>query len=105
MLKVNYIASGSVSVRRSAIEKINMFDERFWIGEDYNCWLNIALLGKAKHYNNIKYIHDILYLYRYDPLGNSLTNRKDIQEKHIDNLKIIKKEITEKLELYSIEEK
>lgn len=62
------------------------FDERFWIGEDYNCWLRCVEDYRAK------YLHKVLYYYSRISDGSSLTMRKDIQEKHLDNLRIIKSE-------------
>lgn len=86
LMQQNFVASGSVSVRRNVIEDIGGFDERFWIAEDYDCWLKIS----EKY--DIKYIHKVLYYYSVIPKGNSLTQREDIQKDHINNIKIIKKE-------------
>lgn len=91
LLRNNIVACGSVSVRRNIIEQV-MFDERFWIAEDYKCWLEISLIS------DIKYIHKVMYFYSVIPKSKkSLTQRDDIQKQHNNNLKIIKSEITEKL--------
>jgi GT2 family glycosyltransferase len=86
LLIVNYVASGSVTVRRDILEEVGGFDERFWIAEDYNTWLRISEVSK------ICYLHRVLYYYRIIPGGNSLTQRSDIQKNHHKNLEIIKKE-------------
>lgn len=87
LMKQNFIASGSVSVKRDVVNDVGCFDERFWIAEDYDCWLKIS----EKY--EIKYIHKILYYYSWITAQNSsLTKRSDIQKNHEENLKIIKKE-------------
>lgn len=87
LMRQNFVASGSVSVRRNIIESVGGFDERFWIAEDYHCWLKISKVSE------IKYVHKILYYYSIIKNNNSLTQRKDIQKKHLENLKIIKGEM------------
>lgn len=91
MMKNNLVSTGSVMIRRDVIEKVGMFDERFWIAEDYSCWVRVV-----EEYR-IKYIHKVLYLYRQLPSGGSLTQRTDIQKDHIKNLEIIKKESEERM--------
>ncbi len=86
LMRQNLVASGSVTVSRKVIEEIELFDERFWIAEDYACWLKIS----EKY--SIKYLSQVLYYYRIQPGGNSLTQRSDIQKDHLKNLEIIKKE-------------
>lgn len=87
MMRQNFVASGSTTVRRDVIEKIGGFDERFWIAEDYQCWLRIS-----EEYE-VKYIHNVLYHYSWiNKSGSSLTKRSDIQKDHDKNLKIIKEE-------------
>ena len=92
LMRQNLVASGSTTVRRDVIEKIGGFDERFWIGEDYACWLKIS-----ESYS-IKYIPKVLYYYSWISAPNSsLTKRADIQSKHDENLKIIKSESLERV--------
>lgn len=86
LMRQNFVASGSVTVRRSVIDDVGLFDERFWIAEDYNLWLRIS----EKY--PIKYIHKVLYYYSVMPGSQSLTQRNDIQKNHIENIKIIKSE-------------
>lgn len=91
LMERNWIASGSVTIKRKVFEEIGGFDERFWICEDYDYWLRIS----EKY--SIKYINRVLYLYSVCPGNNSLTQRKDIQTKHLENIKIIKKESEQRI--------
>lgn len=84
LLKQNYVASGSTTIKRDVLDDIGYFDEKLWIAEDYDFWLRIS----EKY--DIKYIHKILYYYRIMPGSNSLTQRPDIQEKHANNLALIR---------------
>jgi glycosyltransferase involved in cell wall biosynthesis len=86
LMKQNFVASGSVTVRRDVINDIGNFNEKYWIAEDYDLWLRIS----EKY--PIKYIHKVLYYYHIVPNGNSLTQRSEIQKNHIDNLNKIKNE-------------
>jgi len=84
MMKQNFVASGSTTFRRSAAEGVGLFNEKYWISEDYEMWTKLS----EKH--KIKYIHKILYYYSVIPKGDSLTNRPDIQERHTDNIEEIR---------------
>lgn len=86
LMRQNFVASGSVTVRRKIIEQVNCFDDRFWIAEDYDCWIKIAEISE------IKYINKVLYYYSVCPGSNSLTQQAEIQKHHLENLKIIKSE-------------
>jgi GT2 family glycosyltransferase len=86
LMHINYVASGSTTVKRATLDKVGLFDERYWIAEDYDMWLRIA-----EQYP-IKYIHKVLYYYRIIPGGKSLTQREDIQKRHIKNIDQIKKD-------------
>jgi glycosyltransferase involved in cell wall biosynthesis len=55
--KVNYVASGSVTVRRSVLNDIGLFNESYKVAEDYDLWVRIS-----KKYK-IFYIDRVLYLY------------------------------------------
>lgn len=94
LMKINYVASGSVTVKRSVFENIGLFDESLWIAEDYDGWIRLAEGHK------INYIHEVLYYYRIIPGGDSLTQRDDIQKNHIDNLNKIKKASLDRLKLH-----
>ena len=91
LMRKNFVASGSVTVRKEVIEDVGLFDERFWIAEDADLWIKIS----EKY--NIKYINKVLYYYSVIPNGSSLTQRSDIQAKHMENLKIIKAESRERM--------
>jgi glycosyltransferase involved in cell wall biosynthesis len=84
LLKQNFVASGSTTIKRDVINTVGLFNENFWIAEDYDYWLRIS-----ENYK-VKYIHNVLYHYRINPGSNSLTQSKDIQKKHINNLSIIR---------------
>lgn len=89
LMRINYVASGSTTIRRNVLKEIrgpDGFDERYWIAEDYDLWVRISEKYK------IKYIHDVLYHYRVIPGGDSLTQRHNIQDKHIANIEQIKRE-------------
>jgi len=91
LMRQNFVASGSVTVRKDALIDVGGFEDRFMIGEDYATWLKIA----EKY--DIKYIHKVLYYYSVCPNNGSLTQRSDIQVKHMSNLKLIKKESMERM--------
>ena len=46
LLKVNYVASGSVTMRRDVAERAGLFDERFRVCEDYALWLSVSKFAK-----------------------------------------------------------
>jgi len=71
MMRQNFVASGSTTVRRDVLEDVGLFDESLWISEDYDLWLRIA----EKY--SIKYIHRVLYYYSVIKNGGSLTNSQD----------------------------
>ena len=86
LMKNNYVASGSTTVKRSVVDDVGLFNEDFWIAEDYDMWVRVS----EKY--PIKYIHKTLYYYRVVSGGGSLTQRDDIQKNHIDNILKIKRE-------------
>jgi len=91
LMRQNFIASGSVTVKRSVFDDVGLFDETLWIAEDYDMWVRIS----EKH--NIEYLHKILYYYSVIPEGNSLTQRSDIQTDHILNIRKIKQASRERV--------
>jgi glycosyltransferase involved in cell wall biosynthesis len=95
LMRQNFVASGSTTFRRSLIERIGGFDERFWISEDYACWVRLSEIC------NIKYIHEVLYYYSVSPGNSSLTQRSDIQKDHDKNIKIIRRESRERIKCLS----
>jgi glycosyltransferase involved in cell wall biosynthesis len=95
LMRQNFVASGSTTFRRSLIERIGGFDERFWISEDYACWVRLSEIC------NIKYIHKVLYYYSVSPGNSSLTQRSDIQKDHDKNIKIIRRESRERIKCLS----
>jgi|7_EtaG_2_1085326.scaffolds.fasta_scaffold00090_18 glycosyltransferase involved in cell wall biosynthesis len=84
LMKQNYVASGSTTIKRSVLEDVGLFNENYWISEDYDMWLRIS----EKY--PIEYIHEVLYYYSVIPSGNSLTQRNDIQKDHIKNINKIR---------------
>jgi glycosyltransferase involved in cell wall biosynthesis len=99
LMKVNLVASGSVTVKRKVIDGVGNFDERFWIAEDYNTWLKIS------ESHRIKYIHKVLYYYSVCPGNKSLTQRDDVQKDHLKNVFLIKKESQERVNVKSAQER
>lgn len=93
LMRQNLVASGSVTIKRKVIEEVGLFDERFWIAEDYNCWLKVS-----ENYP-IKYIHEVLYHYSWiNKPNSSLTKMAEIQKNHQLNLSIIRKESRVRME-------
>lgn len=95
LLKVNYIALGSVTIRRSSFERVMryrgyFFDERFNIAEDYSAWLALAEIGKLKSKESIKYIHKEMYTYRVNTGSNSLYAKN--KHKELQIISMIKQE-------------
>jgi len=87
MMRQNFVASCSTTIRRDVMEELGGFNEEYWISEDYDMWTRIS----EKY--PIHYIHEVLYHYswiRED--GSSLTKRADIQAKHDFNIAKIRAE-------------
>ena len=91
LMRQNYVASGSVTLRRDVFYDVGRFNEDYWIAEDYDLWLRVS----EKY--DIGYIHEPLYHYFIDPGSNSLTSRADIQKDHLLNLDKIKKASLERI--------
>jgi GT2 family glycosyltransferase len=91
LMRQNFIASGSVTVRRSVFDDVGLFDETLWIAEDYDMWMRIS----EKY--DIEYLHKILYYYSVVPEGNSLTQQSGLQADHILNIKKIKQASRERV--------
>ena len=86
LMRINYVASGSTTFKRSVVNDVGLFNEKYWISEDYDMWVRIS----EKY--PIKYIHKILYYYRITPGNDSLTQRVDIQKNHTANISEIKRD-------------
>ena len=86
LMRINYVASGSTTFKRSVVDDVGLFNEKYWISEDYDMWVRIS----EKY--SIKYIHKVLYYYRIIPGNDSLTQRGDIQKNHDNNIAEIRKE-------------
>ena len=85
LIKNNYVASGSVTLRRDALEDVGLFDENFLLAEDYDLWLRIS-----ESYQ-IDYLHEPLYLYSRNTIEKtSLTSRPENLPILIDNVNKIK---------------
>lgn len=95
LMKQNFVASGSTTFRRSVAEDIGLFNEKYWISEDYEYWTRISEAYK------IKYLHNVLYYYSVVPKGNSLTNRDDIQKDHTNNIEEIRAASRERMKARS----
>ena len=93
LMRQNFVASGSVTVKKEVFDKVGLFNEEYWIAEDYDMWIRIAEEFK------IEYVNDILYYYSVVPGGTSLTQRSDIQKKHDINIDKIKKSSRKRLGL------
>ena len=99
LMRRNFIASGSTTIKRSVLNDVGLFSEKYWIGEDYDMWIRIA-----EQYP-IEYIHQILYYYSVIPRGDSLTQQKDRREEHIENIAEIKQASRDRLGIKVINDK
>ncbi|MAG40254.1 hypothetical protein CMI41_04785 [Candidatus Pacearchaeota archaeon] len=99
LMKRNFVASGSTTIKRSVLDDVGLFNEKYWIAEDYDMWIRIA----EKY--PIEYIHQILYYYSVIPRGGSLTQQKDKKEEHIQNIAEIKQASRDRLGIKVINDK
>lgn len=87
MIKNNYVACGSVMLKRSILNDIGLFNEEYLVAEDYDLWLRVVEKYK------INYIHDPLYLYNRNTVNkDSLTSNPDNLQLLIKNVEKIKEE-------------
>lgn len=91
LMRQNFVASGSTTVRRSVLDEVGLFDESLWISEDYDLWVRISEKYK------IEYIHDILYYYSVFPSMGSLTNKPESSEVGRKNNLLIRKRSIERM--------
>lgn len=91
MMRQNFVASGSTTIRREVLESVDLFDEDLWISEDYDCWIKIS------EENKIEYIHMPLYKYSVIPGGDSLTNSSNILKDQDSNIKKIRNKSKERI--------
>ena len=84
LMRRNWVASGSVTVKRSVLDEVGVFDESLRVCEDYDLWLRISEKYK------IKYIHDVLYYYSVVPSGSSLTQGSKSAVEMAGNEKMIR---------------
>ena len=84
LMRQNFVASGSTTIRRDVFEKVGLFDELYRISEDYDMWVRIAESFR------IKYIHNVLYYYSVIPSEGSLTNMADSKATGERNSKLIR---------------
>lgn len=92
LIKKNYVASGSVTIRREILDKIGLFNEEYRLAEDYDLWLRISEKYK------ISYIHNPLYLYHRDTINKkSLTSNPKNLELLLSNIEKIKKSSLERV--------
>lgn len=83
LMRQNFVASGSTTVRKDVFERVGLFNEDYWVAEDYDMWVRISEEYK------IEYIHQVLYYYSVIKRGTSLTqNGSRSIEQHINILKI-----------------
>lgn len=87
LLKQNYVASGSVMIKRSIFEKLGGFNEEYRLAEDYDLWVRLS-----ERYS-IKYVHKPLYLYSRNLYGDkTLTTNPDNLKILLSNIDKIKKD-------------
>jgi glycosyltransferase involved in cell wall biosynthesis len=85
MIMNNFVACGSVTIRRSVLEDVGGFNPEYLVAEDYDLWLRVVEKYK------INYIHNPLYLYHRDTINkNSLTSNPknlDLLLKNVEKIK------------------
>lgn len=87
MIKNNYVASGSVMIKRSVLDDVGLFNPEYLVAEDYDLWLRVVEKYK------INYIHNPLYLYHRDTINkNSLTSNPNNLSLLLNNVEKIKQE-------------
>jgi glycosyltransferase involved in cell wall biosynthesis len=91
LMRVNFVASGSVTIKRDVFQSIGGFNEKYWIAEDYDCWIRTIEVAP------IKYIHKVLYYYRVNTNGKSLTQREDAKIQETKNILEIKESSRKRL--------
>jgi len=97
MIKVNYVASGSVMLRRAVLDDVGLFNEDYILAEDYDLWVRIVEKYK------ISYIHDPLYLYSRDTINKkSLTSNPKNLPILLDNINKIKEESSNRMKKWTI---
>ena len=83
LMRQNFVASGSTTVRKEVFDKVGLFNEGYWIAEDYDMWVRIS-----EEYE-IEYIHEVLYYYSVIKRGGPLTQDGSRSiEQHINILKL-----------------
>lgn len=94
MIRNNYVACGSVMLRRSILDNIGYFNENYLVAEDYDLWLRIVEKYK------IDYIHEPLYLYNRDTINkNSLTSNPKNLDLLLKNVEKIKEESRKRINI------
>jgi len=87
MINNNFVASGSVMIKRDILNTIGLFNEEYLLAEDYDLWLRIVEKYK------INYIHDPLYLYHRDTINKvSLTSNPKNLSLLLNNVEKIKQD-------------
>lgn len=81
-LMIHNIITGGGSnslIRRECFERVGLFDENLWIGEDWNLWLRIA-----KQYE-VRFVEEPLIKYRIhgNNLHKDLTKAEDSMKKNV----------------------
>ena len=67
MLRHNHVHGGTLMYRRDVFEKVGMFNETLWTGEEYE--FNLRCLANGL---KCKYVDDVLYYYRYHSRQKSI---------------------------------
>ena len=65
LLLGNFVGTSSVAIRKTAIEKVGMFDQKLRYSEDYDLWIRLALAGRYMIVNKV------LHFYRNHDTGLS----------------------------------
>lgn len=75
------LSGPTVMFRKSAIDAVGGFNEEAWPAEDYDCWTRLAIINPETKFHLLP---DVLYLYRENSQGISLTNKMKQIKKTIE---------------------
>ncbi len=89
----NYLG-GCFMYRKTAANKIGIYNEKMFLVEDYDYWIRMALYGK------IDVVHKPLYLYRVHSKSLTSTRKKEIKQKLLELRLLHYNDIEKKLHDY-----
>lgn len=84
LLMTDFLATGSLLIRREAVETISEFDTRLWIADDWDYWLRLAAQFKAVHVSKpLVHVHAVPDGISRAPGGMIFADNKLISQKMV----------------------